>query len=59
MESLLRRLAEGKQGRILSWWGHTAERLVVLAVEVGGRWLDETRSFLSQLAAPKPEERPR
>ena len=32
---------------------HRRARLVVLAVEVGGRWSDETRSFLSQLAGAK------
>ena len=32
---------------------HCRARLVVLAVEVGGRWSDETRSFLSQLARAK------
>ena len=32
---------------------HRRARLVVLAVEVGGRWSDETRSFLSQLARAK------
>ena len=32
---------------------HRRARLVVLAVEVGCRWSDETRSFLSQLARAK------
>ena len=32
---------------------HRRARLVVLAVEVGGRWSDETRRFLSQLARAK------
>ena len=31
----------------------TRARLVVLAVEVGGRWSNETRSFLAQLARKK------
>ena len=29
---------------------HSRAKLVVLGVEVGGRWSDETRTFLSQLA---------
>ena len=32
---------------------HGRARLVVLAVEVGGRWSNETQSFIAQLARAK------
>ena len=32
---------------------HRRARLVVIALEVGGRWSTETRSFLSQLGDPR------
>ena len=32
---------------------HSRAKLVVLAVEVGGRWSEETRVFLSQLASAR------
>ena len=35
------------------WGVHQRARLVVIALEVGGRWSMETRSFLSQLAKVK------
>ena len=35
---------------------HSRAKLVVLAVEVGGRWSDETRGFLSQLARARARE---
>ena len=34
-------------------------RLVVLAVEVGGRWSPETRNFVAQLAKSKARQEPR
>ena len=34
---------------------HCRARLVVIAIEVGGRWSDETRTFLSQLAKAREE----
>ena len=34
-------------------------RLVVLAVEVGGRWSPETRTFVAQLAKSKARQEPR
>ena len=37
---------------------HARARLVVLAGEVGGRWSDETRSFLCQLARAKALSEP-
>ncbi len=37
---------------------HGRVRLVVLAGEVGGRWSDETRSFISQLAKAKSRAEP-
>ena len=37
----------------------TRARLVVLAVEVGGRWSSETRSFLAQLAKARSRVEPR
>ena len=37
---------------------HARARLVVLAGEVGGRWSDETRSFLCQLARAKARSEP-
>ena len=42
------------------WVGaHRRARLVVIAIEVGGRWSDETWSFLSQLAKAKDREETR
>ena len=35
---------------------HSRAKLVVLAVEVGGRWSDETRGFLRQLARARARE---
>ena len=35
---------------------HSRAKLVVLAVEVGGRWSGETRGFLSQLARARARE---
>ena len=35
---------------------HSRAKLVVLAVEVGGRWSDQTRGFLSQLARARARE---
>ena len=44
-------LASGRREPTLSSWGVVlGARLVVIAVEVGGRWSEEARSFLSQLA---------
>ena len=37
----------------------TRARLVVLAVEVGGRWSNETRSFLAQLAKARSRVEPK
>ena len=37
---------------------HRRARLVVLAGEVGGRWSEETRSFISQLAKAKSRAEP-
>ena len=37
---------------------HARARLVVSAGEVGGRWSDETRSFLCQLARAKSRSEP-
>ena len=37
---------------------HRRARLVVIALEVGGRWSTETRSFLSQLAKAKARGKP-
>ena len=37
---------------------HRRARLVVLAGEVGGRWSEETRSFISQLAKAKSRADP-
>ena len=34
-------------------------RLVVLALDVGGRWSAETRTFISQLAKAKARRKPR
>ena len=39
--------------------GQGRARLVVLAAEVGGRWSEETRSFVSQLAKAKARSAPR
>ena len=32
------------------WWAEEVERVVVLAIEVGGRWSPELQSFVAQLA---------
>ena len=42
-------LANGKDER--TPWGRRVRVRLVVAVEVGGRWSEEARSFLSQLAA--------
>ena len=39
--------------------GHGRARLVVLAAEVGGRWSEEARAFVSQLARAKARSVPR
>ena len=38
-----------------SWCPGSRARLVVLALEVGGRWSPETRTFVAQLARRKPD----
>ena len=43
----------------LSFGHHGRTRLVVLAAEVGGRWSEEARAFVSQLAKAKARSVPR
>ena len=38
---------------ILNLWGYRRAHLVVLALEVGGRWSRETQAFVTQLARAK------
>ena len=49
-----------QEGRHVSGAGrlHSRAKLVVLGVQVGGRWSDETRTFLSQLAKRARTEMP-
>ena len=44
---------------ILNFDGHGQARLVVLAAEVGGRWWEEARAFVSHLAKGKARSVPR
>ena len=47
------RLVNGSSEPILNLGGQGRARLVVLAAEVGGRWSEEARAFVSQLAKAK------
>ena len=48
-----------KNGGTQSWRPGSRARLVVLALEVGGRWSAETRTFVAQTAKAKARREPR
>ena len=50
--------AEGKNALIQNSWVLMPERLVVLTGEIGGRWSEETESFIGQLAKAQARSEP-